>query len=147
MYALDLLKVGFAHLYALSANIYKHSGLKANCSNLRTHLDNLCILYCLCNVRSDLSGLYECGYLSSGSSLLIEQSVKRMLSELRPQILNLIEAFNYSDNILMSAVGNSYGDIYETHLAWAKSSRLNDNKGSIPDGYEEYLKPILQGKM
>ena len=51
--------------------------------------------------------------------------------------------FNHSDNDLMSAIGNSYGDIYETHLEWAKTSRLNDNKGSIPDGYIENILPIL----
>jgi len=44
----------------------------------------------------------------------------------------------------MSAIGNSYGDIYTTHLDWAQTSRLNDEKnGSIPDGFMEYLMPIL----
>ena len=43
----------------------------------------------------------------------------------------------------MSAIGNSYGDIYSTHLEWAKTSRLNDNKGSIQDGFMEYIMPIL----
>jgi len=47
----------------------------------------------------------------------------------------------------MSAIGNSYGDIYETHLEWAKTSRFNNDKGSIPDGYMEYIMPILQGKL
>jgi hypothetical protein len=28
----------------------------------------------------------------------------------------------------MSAIGNSYGDIYTTHLEWAADSRLNDEK-------------------
>ena len=48
---------------------------------------------------------------------------------------------------MMSAVGNSYGDIYETHLQWAKTSRLNDDKGSIPEGWNEYILPILHGKL
>jgi hypothetical protein len=52
-----------------------------------------------------------------------------------------------TDNMLMSAIGNSYGDIYETHLEWAKTSRLNDDKGSIPLGFKEYIMPILQGKL
>ncbi len=54
-----------------------------------------------------------------------------------------MEAFGHSDNVLMSAVGNSYGDIYDTHLEWAKTSRLNHPKGSIPDGYMKYVMPIL----
>jgi len=51
--------------------------------------------------------------------------------------------------VLQSAVGNSYGDIYETHLRWAKESKLNKTKGgdAIPDGYIEYIMPILKAKL
>ena len=53
------------------------------------------------------------------------------------------------DELLSSAIGNSYGDIYETHLEWAKNSRLNQTKlgDAIPDGYMETIMPILKGKM
>ena len=47
----------------------------------------------------------------------------------------------------MSAIGNSYGDIYETHLDWAKTSRLNKTEDAIPKGYRELILPILQGKI
>jgi len=49
----------------------------------------------------------------------------------------------------MSAVGNSYGDIYETHLRWAQNSRLNHTKrgDGIPDGFMEDMMPVLKGKM
>ena len=53
------------------------------------------------------------------------------------------------DEIIQSAIGNSYGDIYETHLEWAKNSRLNHTKhgDAIPDGFLEYMTPILKGKL
>lgn len=53
------------------------------------------------------------------------------------------------DEMTCSAIGNSYGDIYETHLAWAKDSRLNHTKAgdAIPDGFMEYMMPILKGKL
>ena len=49
----------------------------------------------------------------------------------------------------MSAIGNSYGDIYETHLRWAMGSKMNQTKlgDAIPDGYMENVMPILKGKM
>ena len=48
----------------------------------------------------------------------------------------------------MSAIGNSYGDIYETHLEWAKNSRMNkDNEDAIPEGFMEYMMPVLKAKM
>ena len=43
----------------------------------------------------------------------------------------------------MSAIGNSYGDIYETQLEWAKTSRMNQYKDGIPKGHKEMIMPIL----
>lgn len=56
-----------------------------------------------------------------------------------------MESFNHPDESLLSAIGNSYGDIYETHLEWAKDSNLNHTKlgDAIPDGFMENMMPIL----
>ena len=51
------------------------------------------------------------------------------------------------DNFLMSAIGNSYGDIYETHLEWAKDSRMNKTPGNVPKNFHKHLMPILKGKL
>ena len=61
----------------------------------------------------------------------------------------MLESVKVPDFELWSAVGNSYGDIYETHLEWAKDSRLNKTKlgDAIPDGYMEYMMPLLKGKL
>lgn len=42
-----------------------------------------------------------------------------MLKKIRPMAIPLIEICGMSDHILTSAIGNSYGDIYETYLEWA----------------------------
>jgi hypothetical protein len=47
----------------------------------------------------------------------------------------------------MSAIGNSYGDIYETHFEWAKNSRFNKTKGQIPKGWEEHMLPLMRAKL
>jgi len=54
-----------------------------------------------------------------------------------------------SDETLMSAIGNKYGDIYETHLKWAVDSRMNESRhgDAIPDGYLEYMLPLRHQKM
>lgn len=67
-----------------------------------------------------------------------------MLAKIRPQALNIVESFKFPDMFLQSAIGNSYGDIYETHLEWAKDSNLNKSKDAIPEGYLEYIMPMLQ---
>ena len=75
--------------------------------------------------------------------------MKLINTQLRPQVISIIESFGFSDSYLQSAVGNSYGDIYETHLKWAKESRLNKTKAgdAIPDGFMEYMMPILKAKL
>ena len=86
---------------------------------------------------------YESRYLNIGSTHHMNEATKILLINLRPQLIPIVEGFGFNDSVLNSAIGNSYGDIYETHLEWAKTSRLNDNKGSIPDGFMEYIMPIL----
>lgn len=60
-------------------------------------------------------------------------------------MIPLVEAFAYPDSALVSAIGNSYGDIYETQLEWAKASKLN--KTQVLPGLKEHILPILQGKL
>jgi hypothetical protein len=75
--------------------------------------------------------------------------MKLLNARLRPQVISIVECFDYHDDFCQSAVGNSYGDIYETHLRWAKDSRLNHTKAgdAIPDGFHEYMMPILKAKL
>ena len=71
--------------------------------------------------------------------------MKIALNELRPHMISLVE-LHYDSEIDMSylsAIGNEYGDIYETQLEWAMTSRLNKNP--IPDYYETLIKPIYEG--
>jgi hypothetical protein len=66
---------------------------------------------------------------------------------MRPYVVGILESAEVSDTLLQSAVGNSYGDIYETHLEWAKNSRLNKTPDAIPEGFMKYMMPVLKGKM
>ena len=119
------------------------------CANLKVHLTNLCLLYGLSLLQKNNIGCFESGYFSSKPfSTFINEAVKHLLKEIRPYAISIIESYNLTDDILISAIGNSYGDIYETHLRWAKDSRLNHTKlgDAIPDGYMENVKP-LRGKM
>ena len=77
----------------------------------------------------------------------MNEAIKILLGKLRPQMIPLVEQFDMSDNFLMSAIGNSYGDIYETHLEWAKDSRMNKTPGNIPKNFHKHLMPILKGKL
>jgi len=149
IFATDLLKMSYAHLTTVAFLIFRNHmfGVDIKCKNLEKHITNLAILYGIDYLKQDCSSLYECGYFNKGHGKMLDEAFKLTLAKLRPQLVGLVEIFDYPDEVLMSAIGNSYGDIYETHLEWAQSSRLNNNKGSIPDGWVEHIMPILQGKL
>jgi hypothetical protein len=68
-----------------------------------------------------------------------------LAQELRPQMIPLVEVCGFPDEVLCSAIGNSYGDIYETQLRWAKESKYN--KDEVPPMFEKLIKPFMMGKL
>lgn len=113
--------------------------------NVRNILKNLAIIHGLDLLIKDCGSVFEAGYFGEGSFSAMRTAMAKSIGRFRPQMIPTVEAFKAHDGILVSAIGNSYGDIYETQLEWAKNSRLNKRK--IPPYFEEYIKPILQAKL
>jgi hypothetical protein len=71
-------------------------------------------VYCLESIQRNNSVLFSSGYFSSGTHNLPHMAMDLLIKELRPQLIPLAEVMISPDEILPSAIGNSYGDIYET---------------------------------
>jgi len=75
------------------------------------------MLYGLFTLHNDCHGCYESGYFTQGGGIPFSEmmlaAIKLLNTEIRPQAINIIEALKVDDNVLKSAIGNSYGDIYE----------------------------------
>lgn len=80
---------------------------------------DLCALMGLTFINEYKTYAYESGYFVKGAQAHIDDAIKLVLLKIRPQAIPLIEMNGYSDAYLVSAIGNSYGDIYETHIEWA----------------------------
>ena len=152
-YALELIELTKQHIRYVTFYNFKKRVQKGDikCKGVTKVLTNLCMLFGLYTLHTEGRRVFEMGYFGGGVpySELVLDAIKKLNNELRPQIIPIIESFGVRDEFLQSAVGNSYGDIYETHLKWAKDSRLNHTKAgdAIPDGYMEYMMPILQAKL
>ena len=85
----------------------------------------------LCQLMADSVACYESGYFDKNSKSHVLNAVKQINKDLRPSIINIIETVNIPDIVLQSAIGNSYGDIYEQHLEWDNGSSLNKNPHNI----------------
>lgn len=60
----------------------------------------------------------------------ISQRLKGLLSEIRPNAVALVDAFDYRDEMLNSALGRYDGNVYEHMFEWAKRSPLNHTEVS-----------------
>ena len=152
LYALDIVKVSQDHIKYVTYTLFKERATASDlkCPNVKNILQKFCMLYGLNQLHANANACYQCGYFSGGPfSGYISEAIKAINKEMRPQVISILESVDLPDEILCSAIGNSYGDIYETHLEWAKNSRLNKTKlgDAIPDGYMETIMPILKGKM
>jgi len=74
----------------------------------------LCLLYGLIEIQKDIAPLYETKFFAIGAGKHLDQALKEIMVKLRPQMIPLVESFAIPDGQLVSAIGNSYGDIYET---------------------------------
>lgn len=156
VYALDVVKLSNAHTRYVAFWFFKkriEDETVIQCSNNKRNMMNLCMLYGLNQLYLDTTSQFESGYFTSkvetNLSEMIVEAIKKINLELRPQAISIIESLRIPDNYLSSAIGNSYGDIYETHLKWARESRLNKTKAgdAIPDGFFENIMPILKAKL
>ena len=147
IFGLDIVTMAQLHIKFILFKLMKNMTADILCAKLRGHMFNLCTLMGLTFLQEYKTNGFESGYFTKGTTDLINEAVKILLVRLRPQAIPLVELLHQPDSYLMSAVGNSYGDIYETHLEWAKTSRMNKNPGNIPDGFMEYIMPIMKGKL
>ena len=113
--------------------------MAVKCGSLRHHLESLIITFGLTELARNSTPLYDCGYLRAGSSVQIVEAIKSLTAELRPQYI--------PDGTLNSAIGNSYGDIYENYINLAANSRLNRSGSTFAKGIKEYMLPVLTGKL
>ena len=94
-------------------------------AKLREHIERLITIYA-CDYLVREGGALVIGRYCEASALL--QLKKHLLSEvaaIRPQMLNLIEAFDIPDEGLMSAIGHSDGNVYDRLWECALSSKIN----------------------
>lgn len=147
IFGLDIVTMSQLHIKFILFKIMKNSISNIHCEKLRGHMYDLCTLMGLTFLQEYKANGFECGYFKKGATDLINEAVKILLTKLRPQAIPLVELINLPDSFLMSAVGNSYGDIYETHLEWAKTSRMNQTPGNVPVGFHKYIMPIMKGKL
>ncbi|WOL08880.1 peroxisomal acyl-coenzyme A oxidase 1-like [Canna indica] len=142
----DLLDAAIAHcqLIVVSKFIDKlKEDIKGH--GVKEMLQILCNVYALSLVHKHLGDFISTGYITPKQGALANEKLRFLYSQVRPNAVALVDAFNHTDHYLGSILGRYDGNVYPHLYGAAWKSPLNDS--DVPDGYHEYIKPLLKQKL
>lgn len=109
----DLVEAAKAHCQLFTYLEFKHFAQRQK-GRIRYILQNLSIVYGAMVVKEGAAALYESGFFSDGSfEAFLDDGLEKVLTEIRPHAIGLVDAFAYTDNALNSAIGRYTGKPYE----------------------------------
>uniref|UniRef100_A0AAQ6IE07 Acyl-coenzyme A oxidase n=1 Tax=Anabas testudineus TaxID=64144 RepID=A0AAQ6IE07_ANATE len=103
-------------------------------------LSALALLYALQGITQNSGDFLQAGLLSVPQVLQISVRIKELLSQLRPNAVALVDAFDFHDKKLNSVLGRYDGNVYEHMFEWARRSPLNSTE--VHESFHKYLKPL-----
>lgn len=109
---------------------------------VKHQLELLCSVYALSLVHNHLGDFLSTGYLDSEQSALATDQLRALYSQVRPNAVALVDAFNYTDHFLGSILGRYDGNVYPHLYEEAFKDPLNETV--VPEGYEEHIRPLLK---
>ncbi|XP_020114775.1 peroxisomal acyl-coenzyme A oxidase 1-like [Ananas comosus] len=112
---------------------------------VREQLQILCNIYALFLLHKHLGDFLSTGCVTPKQGALANEQLRKLYSQLRPNAIALVDAFNYTDHYLGSVLGRYDGNVYPTLYEEAWKDPLNESV--VPDGYHEYIRPLLKQKL
>ncbi|KAJ8264118.1 hypothetical protein GJAV_G00145380 [Gymnothorax javanicus] len=142
--SIDLVRASDAHCHYVVVKLFAAKLGEIGDTAVHSVLNKLALLYALHGINQNSGDFLQAGLLSVPQLSQTSQRVKELLSQLRPDAVALVDAFDYRDELLKSALGRYDGNVYEHMFDWAKKSPLN--RTEVHESYHKYLKP-LQSKL
>ncbi|CAH2059211.1 unnamed protein product [Thlaspi arvense] len=139
----DLVEAAIAHcqLIVVSKFIAKIEGdIKGE--GVKNQLKNLCYIYALHLLHKHLGDFLSTDSITPEQASLASHQLRSLYSLVRPNAVALVDAFDYTDHYLGSALGRYDGNVYPKLFEEALKDPLNDSV--VPDGYVEYIRPLIK---
>ncbi len=114
LFSMDIISMAQSHvIYVTFKYCLEMIEKSFKCEKNKENMRNLVRVFALTEIQQDSAVLYESGFFQMGSGTIMLDALKHLMAAIRPQMIPLVEAWAFPDGILVSAIGNSYGDIYE----------------------------------
>lgn len=89
---------------------------------------------------------FQDGYLSGQQVAYLRSIFYRMMDNMRPNVVALVDAFDINDRELNSVLGRRDGKVYENLLEWAQLSPLNKTDVSFNQNLQQKINDNEQKK-
>ncbi|XP_070792936.1 peroxisomal acyl-coenzyme A oxidase 2 isoform X1 [Pituophis catenifer annectens] len=113
-------------------------------SAIRRILKNLCDLFALHGIFSNAGDFMQDAYFSTEQIDRVTETYLDLLTVIRRDAVPLVDAFDFSDACLNSALGSYDGHVYQRLYEWAKKSPTNHQDDRV---FKTYLKPLFQNAL
>ncbi|KAL6001748.1 acyl-coenzyme A oxidase [Asimina triloba] len=112
---------------------------------VKEQLQALCFIYALSILHKHLGEFLSTGCITSKQAALANEQLRSLYSQVRPNAVALVDAFNYTDHFLGSVLGRHDGNVYQKLYENAWKDPLNESV--VPEGYQEYIRPLLKQQL
>ncbi|KAL0296277.1 UNVERIFIED_CONTAM: Peroxisomal acyl-coenzyme A oxidase 1 [Sesamum radiatum] len=112
---------------------------------VKRQLEVLCGIYYLYLIHKHQGDFLATSYLNPKQAALANDQLRALYSQVRPNAIALVDAFNYTDHFLGSILGRYDGNVYPKLYEAAWKDPLNETV--LPDGYHEYIRPLLKQQL
>jgi len=138
----DMIEAARSHIFYLATKVFVDA-VEKQAAELQGPLSTMAAMFGLYRLKENLTYLFagETSYFQAGDVEKVDQALDSLTSELRPNLVGLVDSFSYHDNDLLSALGRFDGNVYETLMDWAKNHNPI-NQGPLP-GFDAHIKPMM----
>ncbi|XP_032637700.1 peroxisomal acyl-coenzyme A oxidase 2 isoform X1 [Chelonoidis abingdonii] len=112
-----------------------------NEAEIQKIVKHLCDLFALHGIFSNTGDFLHAGYTSGDQMDMVTASYLDLLAVIRNDAVPLVDAFDFTDESLNSALGSYDGHVYQRLYEWAQKSPTNKQ---VSQAYARYLKPLFQ---
>ncbi|WVZ10937.1 hypothetical protein V8G54_015467 [Vigna mungo] len=102
-------------------------------------------VYALSLLHKHLGDFISTGCIDPKQGSLANEQLRNLYSQVRPNAVALVDAYNYTDHYLGSILGRYDGNVYPKLYEEAWKDPLNDS--IVPDGFKEYIQPLLKQQL
>ncbi|XP_005109417.2 peroxisomal acyl-coenzyme A oxidase 1 [Aplysia californica] len=125
-------------------NVRAVQGLRGSTSpELATVLHRLCCLFALHAIETNAGNFLETEVLNPGELGLVREVEMGLLGEIRPDAVALVDAVDYPDSSLQSALGAYDGNVYERMYKTALTEPMN--RTDVHPSYYKHLRGFIKG--